>query len=691
MTLRGVRFTLCDCGQERAPTWELTSGNARVDGDRVALSWPVFRVTPRVLLIQHPVPVFVMPWISLPLTDRQTGLLFPEVGTRTVTGWGIGLPAFVTLGRSADLTATPEYFFGPKSPHQVGGSVKGPGARLELRWAPAVRAEGGVLFHVLDDQDQERPGGAGAGGLRLSIQGYHVHSLGPDTRLITRLNLSQDPYMFRDFRAAGLPQDAYYSRSDLLVSHRTGDWVLEGDAMYLEPLAVAQGSLVLRPSRFGWFGVQAPAPQRWPSAYADLLPVRLGPVQLQGRAGLTRYAPITGHRTEILPSDPAANPGAPREGASVAEGTVVVDPATGQVSIHALPREAVTRPDARLQLSVPTLVGDLVSLEPYLRGAALGYVFDASRGSSATAWGLAGLSASAELARRYRAFEHRIVPRLELLAGTAAWQANPGDPFPAYDAWDRIDRDRRAPVAGVADPQPVVQKLSAGPQGAYSQLRASIENRLDGGSGGSLAVQLGQDLDVRTGQLAETSASLVASKGPFAADAIARFLAFGGRPPVAQTWSPSWLDEFTRFRLAASIHDQRGDALRASLDSTGSGAVGAEGAGVDELFDLRPSGAWPDAWYSVGARVGLGGAGLDYTARFAARDMPSGSTTCTSGQRRTLHAGDVGGQTAVLTWDSPCHCFVARVLASLDACGDPSLGFDVDLSKILQGAARKGG
>jgi len=70
--------------------------------------------------------------------------------------------------------------------------------------------------------------------------------------------------------------------------------------------------------------------------------------------------------------------------------------------------------------------------------------------------------------------------------------------------------------------------------------------------------------------------------------------------------------------------------------------------------------------------------------------MP-GSVLCASGRTLTVGAGRVTQQTAVLTWDSPCHCFVARVRASLDACGDPSLGFDVDLSKILQGAARKGG
>ncbi len=689
LTLSEARFTLCDCGEGKAPTWELASPRAVVNGDRVALSWPVLRVTPRFLAIRHPVPVLVLPWLSLPLTERQTGLLFPEVGSRRVTGWSLGLPVFVTLGRSADLTATPEWFFGPSSPHNPGGAVRGPGARLELRWAPAERAQGIVLLHFVEDLDRERPGGAGAAGPRLSLEGNHIQDLGRDTRLVAHLSLSQDPYMFRDFPGAGLPTDPYYSRSVVQVSHRAKDWVVEGGATYLEPLSVPQEfdgvALVKRPERFGWFGVQAPALQRWPSASASLLPVMLGPLQLEGRAGLARYAPLVGHRGEILPSDPAANPAVPREGVPPLQ----IDPSTGRVTVLALPREAVTRSDARLQISAPLLLGGAISVAPFVRGAVLGYAFDAERPAAAVAWGTAGLSTSAELARRFGETEHRVVPRLELLAGTAPWRANPGDPFPAYDLWDRVETDRRVPLAGDGL-QPIVQKLSAAPPEAYAQLRVSLESRLEAGPRGRLAVQVGQDLDLRTGRPAETSASLQASKGPFTADGMASFLAFGGRPPLTPGWNRSWLDEFTRLHVGLAVHDPRGDTLRASLASTGAGAVGKENAGVDALFDLRPSGTPPDAWFDAGARGVLGGASLDYRIRLAARDVPA-ATPCGNGKTRSLNAGTVSQQAAILGWDSPCHCFTARIRAALDACDDPSFGFEVDLSKMLRGAARKGG
>jgi LPS-assembly protein len=676
----GARLTLCDCGQGRAPTWELAAaGRTKVDGDRLSLSWPVLRVTPRFLGVTRPVPVLAVPWLSLPLRDRQSGLLFPELSARpSVTGFGIGLPVYFTLGRSADVTLTPEYFFGPEDPGS-GGAVEGPGLGVELRWAPAERAAGEVRLHLVQDLDRERlkppPEGSGApggGALRLSIEGSHRQSLGDRTRLAANLSLAQDAFVFRDFRGAGLPADAFYSRSDVLVSHRRERWVLDGGAAYLEPLAHDDR---FRPGAPSPFGLALPALHRWPSVTAQLLPSGAGGLQLQGRVGVSRFAPFEGHEAPLLPTDP----GFPR----------AADQAPARPPLPAgvtpLPREAVTRGEARLQLALPALAGRTIAVEPWIRGAALGYAFDAVD-PTAAAWGLAGLSASAELARRFGAVEHRIVPRVELVAGTAAWRPRDAPPYPAYDPWDRTDPDAEVELDGEA--AAMVQRLSAAPGGAYAQARATLGTRL-AGPGGSLGLTLGQDADVRAGRLAESFAALSAARGPLRLDGSVRLLAFGGRPPRTQGWERSWLDELTRLHLGASLRDRRGDALRVSLDATGAGAVGAQGAGVDALFDLRPSTAPPEAWYRAGARLVLGGAALEYDAKITAREYPA--YRCGGGETtpRALSAGRIVEQAAAVAWDSPCQCFTVRVRASRDACDNMAYGLDVDLSKILQGAAAK--
>ncbi len=662
MTIEDARLTLCDCGPGKAPTWELAAPRARAEGDRLSLSWPVLRVTPRIIGVKRPVPVFVLPWLSLPLRDRQSGLLFPELAIRPATGLAIGIPAFFTLGRSADLTATPEYFFGPDDPDRPGGAVEGPGLGLELRWAPAERAHGQVRFHVVQDLDRERlrSGQPGGGGLRLSIEGVHRQSLGARTRITSHLTLSQDAFMFRDFRSVGLPADAFYARSDLLVSHRRERWVIEGGAAYLEPLAHGDA---IRPGSPSWFGLSLPALQRWPFASLELLPSGDGGVEVQGRLGVSRFAPLVGHEGPLLPTDPGfARP--------LPAGTV------------AAVREAATRGDARLQLSLPALLGRSVAVEPWLRGAAAGYVFDVQN-PSAAGWGVAGLSASAQLARRYGSVEHRIAPRLELLAGTAAWRPDDARPFPAFDRWDRVDLAGAVEVEGT--PAVIVQQLSAAPAGAYAQARATLGTRI-AGRGGSLGLEVGQDADLRAGRLAETFASLSAVRGPFRADGSVRFLASGDRPPLTLGWERSWLDEVTSLHLGASLRDRRGDALRLSLDATGAGAIGAQGAGVDALFDLRPSSAPPDAWYRVGARLVLGGAALEYDLKLTAREYPT--YRCSGSEARgPIPARRPVEQGAALSWDSPCRCFTVRLRASRDACDNMTYGLDVDLSRMLRGAA----
>ena len=129
LKLSGARLTLCDCGPGHAPSWEIRAGEADViPGKRATLSWPVLYVTPRFLFVDRPVPVLALPWLYVPLGDRQTGLLLPEIASTGATGFAVALPLFVTLGRSADLTLTPGYAFGRSRSDVAKGkpAVRGP-------------------------------------------------------------------------------------------------------------------------------------------------------------------------------------------------------------------------------------------------------------------------------------------------------------------------------------------------------------------------------------------------------------------------------------------------------------------------------------------------------------------------------------------------------------------------------------
>ncbi|HWE24828.1 MAG TPA: hypothetical protein VG496_12900, partial [Myxococcales bacterium] len=92
-----VTMTPCDCAGE--PDYLLASPHVEVQGDRARLTWP------RLEILGGSVPLLVP--LSLPLTERQTGLLFPPLQYSSITGFGTEVPLFVTLGRSYDFTVAP--------------------------------------------------------------------------------------------------------------------------------------------------------------------------------------------------------------------------------------------------------------------------------------------------------------------------------------------------------------------------------------------------------------------------------------------------------------------------------------------------------------------------------------------------------------------------------------------------------
>ena len=634
--LDGARLTLCDCPGGGAPSWELKARRADVrPGKRAILSWPVLRVTPRFLLVDHPVPVLVLPWLYVPLGDRQTGLLLPEIRSVDSTGLRLAQPLFVTLGRSADATLTAEYAFGraydpgkPRNPR-----VRGPGARLELRWAPAPEADGSVELAWLDDLDREE---GGEGGGRFAIMGAHAQRLSAATTLRAVLRLAGDPVWVRDFAIGDVARTVPYTRSDVLLSHARDALVLEAGASYLEPLRPlgigvgAPSTLVYgisaSPSgrEYGTLGAGLDGASRLPALGAALLPTAMGPLRLSARGGLARYAPISGDFD--------------REGG----------------------RPAATRADAQVEAALPLLLGGAISLEPWARGGGAAYAFEDGEDGASSAWGVAGATLGTEVSRRFGALRHAIAPRLEWRAGTGV----AGDRLasPAYDAFDRTG-------SGL---------LSSGPPGTWSQLRAAVQTRLAAGAVDVLRLELGQDYDLGGGRFAETFTSAAVAAGPFAADASARFLAVDGRgePTTPPPFPSAFLDRFTQLSAGVALSDRRGDAVHARFLAVGPGGSGSLLAGLDPLFDLRPT-ADATASATAGARVAAGPATLVYEATFPGRE---GHSICAP--ERVMGAWEVRQHAASLAWDSPCHCFRLVAAVRMNDCGDLGYSASVDLSGL---------
>lgn len=97
-TLRGVRYTTCNPGQE---DWLLTASELRLDqqSNTGEAYQTVFRF--------KGVPLFYSPYLNFPLAGRKSGLLFPLIGSSDSSGTDLSLPIYWNIAPNADATFTP--------------------------------------------------------------------------------------------------------------------------------------------------------------------------------------------------------------------------------------------------------------------------------------------------------------------------------------------------------------------------------------------------------------------------------------------------------------------------------------------------------------------------------------------------------------------------------------------------------
>lgn len=86
------------------PDWLLTAGHLSLDKNQARAKDSVFHVLG--------MPLLFLPYVTHPVNteQRQSGLLIPVLGQSSTKGWIIGEQVYLTLGRSADLTAGLQYY-----------------------------------------------------------------------------------------------------------------------------------------------------------------------------------------------------------------------------------------------------------------------------------------------------------------------------------------------------------------------------------------------------------------------------------------------------------------------------------------------------------------------------------------------------------------------------------------------------
>ena len=211
--VEGARFTACDCG-ESAPSWEIRSARADIrPGERAWLTWPV--------LYLKGIPVFLLPVAYLPLSERRTGFLFPQVNYSGRDGFVLSESLFVTLGESADTTLTLDWF-----------EDRGFRERLEFRAVPGPRSRVEARFAYIEDEKDEFEHRA-SGELDAWIRGTSGGSLRAALRVYSDSDIN------RDFMSEMAGRAAYEAPSAVVLEQRWPHAALWLDAVYHQDLRFA--------------------------------------------------------------------------------------------------------------------------------------------------------------------------------------------------------------------------------------------------------------------------------------------------------------------------------------------------------------------------------------------------------------------------------------------------------------------
>jgi len=462
--IQNLTFTPCDCEPRDPlkPHWSIQSTSADVVMGEGAWLWlPVFRV--------YGAPVFALPVMYVPLSDRKTGLLPILPNYTAQNGWSLPVPVYVTLGRSADIEFDLAYTWGGGNP---GFGVQGASLDTTFRFTPSLETHGTAelyfIYDTLPPRNAENsqlwplgpPGAnpaAAAGkyfGPRAELTSQIVSILGGGWTTRLDLNLASDAALTRDVATDVLVQANQYLTSTFGLSHRTADsW---------QGLTLSYRQDTQAPFGYSLFGTDRDPltgqPLRGPATFQQLPDITVafperplwGPLFGGLALSYTRLSPLTqlfgdeGRDGLFLPVAPAV-PTPPG----------VVDPLQGDgIYQRAYEREARDRLDVVPKLAMTLPVGEVLRIQPsaWLRQDV--YVGEMTGQTAERGYAIVDVLVATELSRTYGegqgALRNAFQASVDFRDVVGAWGAVPGpQPGNRYDAIDwAVDTNHR--LQGVA-------------------------------------------------------------------------------------------------------------------------------------------------------------------------------------------------------------------------------------------------
>ncbi len=607
--VENLAFTPCNCSPDE-PGWRMEASSATIVlGERATMTLPVVYV--------KSVPVFALPWLYMPLSQRRTGLLLTKPTVSSLNGFAVEQPLFITLGQSYDVTLTPGYFSGGgDEQHLVRNGatgayedvretrylgVKGPRLLTEFRYAPSERTRGratlGFLYDfrpIRDPRDstffRRTVDGVSTTalvderrGLRGEASWQHTQDLGNGWHDRVDAAFVSDGNYTRDLTADIVTREFVYLRSTATLFQRQDDLYAGLDVSLRQD--IRWGYRFFQDNRVPAATDPARPDLKGPTTFQRLPALTLSlperPVLGGLMAGLSvqysRLAPLRGGFGDegfdgiFLPSVQYATFD-PVTGARVR----LPDTTQSDGVFNANDREARDRVDFFPRLSTSFALGDVMRVSPSLGIRQDVWLGEVSGRTWQRGYPIAGLLLESQFARtfqgRERSFRHAITPSLELRYVPGGWG--------------------RVPSAGASEDG------SARP---YDEVDAAVPYQFDGRTRGFLQAVLAVDqtlrfkrgnvirepLRLRIGQGFDLTrhvpaAGKVDDPGPILRDTFARLSATAGILTAAGTlrYDPN-AGRISGLAAEVNVDDGKGHAAYARFDDLLSISNDARLLGVD--------------------------------------------------------------------------------------------------------------
>ena len=202
VTLRRVTYTSCPPPRS---DWDLRAKELRLDTDAGRGVGRGARVD------FEGVPIFYLPYISFPLsTQRQSGFLFPQLGSSSRAGVIVGIPWYWNIAPNQDATFTP-----------TGYTSRGLNMGAEYRFL--TRETDGTL------NADYMPHDARYGSERSYVRLIDRLELPANTRVQTDLESVSDTEYFEDFSIGAQTTSTPFLPRHLAVTHRDELWDLRAE------------------------------------------------------------------------------------------------------------------------------------------------------------------------------------------------------------------------------------------------------------------------------------------------------------------------------------------------------------------------------------------------------------------------------------------------------------------------------